>query len=175
MMNYSCLPPRWGQTTGVNFFIKNDVLLFTRETWLELVCPCPNANNGCLRSINHHFISFPPLRRPSFVIVPFWVSCWVRAFNKLLVVMARRGSWVDAHSGLPRSIIFLTFRTPRTLTLLSFLLRTSSLFPFYPTSLQNTLKKWNVLMLNKHKRWFHSSRVKFPLFKMSASWFLVSM
>ena len=30
-------------------------------------------------------------------------------------------------------------------------------------------------MLNKHKRWFHSSRVKFPLVKMSASWFLVSM
>ena len=33
--------------------------------------------------------------------------------------------------------------------------------------------KW--LMLNKHKRWFHSSRVKFPLVSMSSSWFLVSM
>ena len=33
--------------------------------------------------------------------------------------------------------------------------------------------KW--LMWNKHKRWFHSSRVKFPLLNMSASWFLVSM
>ena len=33
--------------------------------------------------------------------------------------------------------------------------------------------KW--LMLNKHKRWFHSSRVKFPSVNMSASWFLVSM
>ena len=31
------------------------------------------------------------------------------------------------------------------------------------------------LMLNKHKRWLHSSRVKFPFFSMSASWFLVSM
>ena len=30
-------------------------------------------------------------------------------------------------------------------------------------------------MLNKHKRWFHSSRVEFPLVSMSASWFLVSM
>ena len=30
-------------------------------------------------------------------------------------------------------------------------------------------------MLNKHKWWFHSSRVKFPLVSMSASWFLVSM
>ena len=33
--------------------------------------------------------------------------------------------------------------------------------------------KW--LMLNKHKRWFHSSRVKFPIVRMSASWFLESM
>ena len=33
--------------------------------------------------------------------------------------------------------------------------------------------KW--LMLNKHKRCFHSSRVKFPFVSMSASWFLVSI
>ena len=33
--------------------------------------------------------------------------------------------------------------------------------------------KW--LMVNKHQRSFHSSRVKFPLVSMSASWFLVSM
>ena len=31
------------------------------------------------------------------------------------------------------------------------------------------------LMLNKHKRWFHSSHVKFHFVSMSASWFLVSM
>ena len=41
------------------------------------------------------------------------------------------------------------------------------------TSEQSVELKW--LTLNKHKRWFHSSRVKFPLVKMSASWFLVSM
>ena len=33
--------------------------------------------------------------------------------------------------------------------------------------------KW--LILNKHNKWFHSSRVKFPLVRISASWFLVSM
>ena len=33
--------------------------------------------------------------------------------------------------------------------------------------------KW--LMLNKHKRWFHSSRVKLPFVSMSANWFLVSI
>ena len=32
--------------------------------------------------------------------------------------------------------------------------------------------KW--LMLNKFNKCFHSSRVKFPLVKMSANWFLVS-
>ena len=31
-----------------------------------------------------------------------------------------------------------------------------------------------LIMLNKGRRWFHSSRVKLPLFDMSASWFLVS-
>ena len=31
------------------------------------------------------------------------------------------------------------------------------------------------LMLSKHKRLFHSSRVKFPFVSVSASWFLVSM
>ena len=30
-------------------------------------------------------------------------------------------------------------------------------------------------MLNKHKRWFHSSRVKFPFVSMSSNWFLESM
>ena len=33
--------------------------------------------------------------------------------------------------------------------------------------------KW--LILNKHNKWLHSSRVKFPFVKMSAIWFLVSM
>ena len=41
------------------------------------------------------------------------------------------------------------------------------------TSEQTVELKW--LMLNKHERLFHSSRVKFPLVSMSASWFLVSM
>ena len=41
------------------------------------------------------------------------------------------------------------------------------------TSEQSVELKW--LMLNKHKRWFQSLRVKFPLVSMSASWFLVSV
>ena len=44
---------------------------------------------------------------------------------------------------------------------------------FDNTSEQSVELKW--LKRNKHKRWFHSSRVKFPLVSISASWFLVSM
>ena len=49
----------------------------------------------------------------------------------------------------------------------------SSCVLFDITSEQSVELKW--LILNKHKRWFHSSRVKFLLVSMSASWFLVSM
>ena len=48
----------------------------------------------------------------------------------------------------------------------------SSCVLFDITSEQLVKLKWP--MLNKHHKWFHSSRVKFPLFSMSASWFLVS-
>ena len=44
---------------------------------------------------------------------------------------------------------------------------------FAIVSEQTAELKW--LILNKHNRWFHSSRVKLPLVRMSASWFLVSM
>ena len=46
---------------------------------------------------------------------------------------------------------------------------------FFSTSLWRLLMDLTWLMLNKHKRWFHSSRVKFISVSMSASWFLVSM
>ena len=38
-----------------------------------------------------------------------------------------------------------------------------------------TICRTEMANVNKHKRWFHSSHVKFPFVKMSASWFLVSM
>ena len=37
------------------------------------------------------------------------------------------------------------------------------------------LMELKTLMLNQHKRWFHSSRVKIPFVSMSSSWFLMSM
>ena len=50
---------------------------------------------------------------------------------------------------------------------------TSSCVLFDITWRQLVELKW--LMLKRHKRCFHSSRVKFPLVSMSANWFLVSM
>ena len=153
--------------------------LLMTETWLELVCLCPRGDNGLYRSIIHRFVSFPLLRRPSFVIIPPWVACWVH---------------VTVDNGLSRSIIFPSFRTPGTLTSIAFLLRAfwrrrwqswgspcnkthhwpllfcDSFFTwillhyfFAIPSEQTVGLKW--LTLNKHKRWFHSSRVKFPLVK----------
>ena len=57
-------------------------------------------------------ISFPLLGRPSFVIIPLWVACWGRAFSRLFMITVRRGFRVAAHNGSPRSIVFLSFRTP---------------------------------------------------------------
>ena len=53
----------------------------------------------------------------------------LRGFH--IVVMARCGSWVAAHNGLLRSIIFLSFRTPGTLTFITSLsLRAQRRFDF---------------------------------------------
>ena len=72
----------------------------------------PVATTGVpfLSSINSS--AFHSLRRPSFVIVPPWVAWWVRAINKLFVVMHWLVTCVTADNGLLRSIISLSFRTP---------------------------------------------------------------
>ena len=110
MTNCSALAPRWGQTTSLrsimsSFFFRNNVLgVLMRETWLELVCPCPRGDNGLPRSIIHRFISFPLLRRPSFVIFPPWVECWVRTFNKFFVVVHWLATCVTVDNGLPHAV-----------------------------------------------------------------------
>ena len=73
-----------------------------------LVCLSPRSYNGLPRSIIHRFVSFPLLRRPSFVNVPPWVASWVRIFEA-------------DYNGSPRSILFFSFRTPGALTFIAFL------------------------------------------------------
>ena len=87
------------------FIVSNDKLLWP--------CSSLRDHNGSHLSITHRFVSFPLLRRPNFVIIPIWVACWERAFSRLFVIIVKHGSWVAAHNGLPRSILSLSFRTPR--------------------------------------------------------------
>ena len=70
------------------------ILLRSLQWWIAVAFGCP-------RSIIHQFISFPLLRRPSFVIIPSWVACWVRVFKKLLVVVPWRVTCVTVDNGLP--------------------------------------------------------------------------
>ena len=174
-----------------------------KESWLGLVCLSPRGYNVLLRSIIHRFVNFPRLRRPDFVIIPLWVTCWERASSQLFVIITRHVSWVVAHNGLHCAILFLNFPTPGILIPINSLLQTFwrrrwgirggpcnkshhwsrfhcdsllswILLYFCLPSLQQTVEL-KLLILNKHNRWFHSSRVEFPFVSMSASWLLLSM
>ena len=74
----------------------------------QRVYPCAVRLQQVALFIFHQFIRFPPLRRPIFVVIPSWVACWVH---------------VTTNNECPRSIIFLSFRTPRILTFKTFLPR----------------------------------------------------
>ena len=79
----------------------------------ELLCSSLRAMNGFHRSIIHQFITFPLLRRPSFIIVTFRVACRARAFNESVVV-ALLVTCVTPNNGFPRSNMFHSFFTKRT-------------------------------------------------------------
>ena len=70
-------------------FYRNVLGLHMKETWLGLVCLSPRSYNGLPRSIIHRL-----MRRPSFVIIPPWVACWLH---------------VTVDNTSPRSIIFSAF------------------------------------------------------------------
>ena len=96
--------------------------------------------------------------------------------DKPVCVLSERTGWLSTH-GSP-----LEKSTCRQYSILSGLMNESpsQVSPFSVadhstssediTSRQLVELKW--LMLNKNKRWFHSSRAKLPLVSMSASWFL---
>ena len=133
---------------------------------------------------------FPLLRRPSTVVIPLWVACWREAFHELLLIIVI-GSFhsVYAENGSPWSLLFFSNCTPRILISITSLHRVNEVeddttdgilalrfiigFDFAVTrsspdpccslfviAAEQTVElKW--LMLNKHNKWFHSSRVKF--------------
>ena len=164
----------------------------------------PRSCIGSPRSFAHLSISFPLLTRPSMVFIPLWVACWGRTFNGIVHDNSQMRSFgrcrqrvapvfpLSQHS-YSRDLDFHNFSSPGFLKLwmirsdgtlaISLLIgryfavtrssHGSCWIRFAIVSEQTVELKW--LILNKHNRWFHSSRVKLPLVRMSASWFLLSM
>ena len=139
------------------------------------------------RSLVCFNVSFTLLRRPSAVVIPRWVACWREAFHKLLMVIVI-GSFELVYADIrsPRSLLLLSNWTPGILTSITSLPRAywsrgwyvrrrpcnkihhwsrfccpESCWDRFASVSEHTVElKW--LILNKHNKWFHSSRVKFP-------------
>ena len=176
-----------------------------RETKSNFSYHSPRSFIKSPRSLVCLNISFPLLRRPNAVVIPLWVACWREAFHKLFMVIVIRSFqsvYTDVKS--PWSLLFLRNCTPGILICITSLHRAywsrrwyvrrrpcnkihhwsrfccDSFFSWIVLrSFRHCIRahtvelKW--LISNKQNKWFHSSRVKFPLVKMSANWFLVSM
>ena len=144
---------------------------------------------SCLRfpwSIVSRSTTFPLLRRPRLTIILFWITWWWRSLrfprsivscNRLSrILISIRGpvltGFDEVEDDTTKGILALRF-------IIGFHLAVTRSSPdpcwarFAIAAVQAVELKW--LMLNIFSQWFHSSRVKFPLVKMSASWCLVSM
>ena len=170
------------------------------KTRSNFSCRSPTSFIRSPRSLVCLNISFPLLRRPGTVVIPLWVACWRETFHKLLMIIVV-GSFqsICADNRSSRSLLFLSNCTPgilisitclpgfteveddtcdgalaiRFIIVLDFAVTRSSpdscWARFAIAAVQAVELKW--LILNKHNKWFHSSRVKFPLVRTSASWF----
>ena len=121
-----------------------------------------------------------------FISVPFWVAWWVSVLNKshrflCCSVWGLRGDWLsdlvfpklsDATEGSTSGILSLHRETK---FIIGFDVAVTFFTWFFLRSFRHHFQdnwwNWNGWCWTKHKRWFHSSRVKFPLVSMSASWF----
>ena len=173
--------------------LRGSIIEFPRErNQVGFLMSLPRNYIGSSPSFVHLSVSFPLLRRPILVIIPLWVACWREAFHEFLMITVI-GSFhsVSADIKSPKSFLLLSNCTPEILISKTSLLQTYwsrgwcvrrhpckkliigndyavtrsspescwSLFAF--VSEQTVELKW--LTLNKHNKWFHSSRVKFPL------------
>ena len=169
-----------------------------KKTWLDSRVSLQEVTTGCNVLYTHRWFSFPLLRRPSHVSSVLNTSfqqivcggalardlcrCPQRVvpFNSLSQLSHHKDfdfhnfsspgfltSWM-AHSIEP-------FQQDSSLVAISLWLILHLIFSvlFDIPSEHSAELKW--LMLNKHTKWFHSSRVKFPLVKMSSSYCFVSM
>ena len=80
-----CLFRTWSVTLFKNDLDLNDNSDSVSSSPMMNCCGLASlwAYNGLPSSAIHRFISFPLLRRPSFVIIPPWVACWGETFHKL--------------------------------------------------------------------------------------------
>ena len=135
-------------------------------------------------SINRRSLTFPLLRRQRMSIIFFWSTCWGESV---------RFPWsIICHNRFPRILIFISclpgfdevqddttedILAVKFITGLDFAVTRSSSDScwtrFVIAAEQIVELKW--LMLNKFIKWFHSSRVKLPLTRMSANWLMVSI
>ena len=131
----------------------------------------------------HQFIRFPLLRWPILVSAPLWAIWWVNVLNNLVF-----RHW-SVNPRARRQLIFISDSSQvfwcnrdkhrETKFIISFcfavtLSPSDSFSVLFDFTLEQLVElEW--LMFNRHKRWFRSSRVKFPFVSMSASWFSVSV
>ena len=135
-------------------------------------------------SIVRRSLTFPLLRRPRTTIIHFWITCWGESirfpwsiifhnrFPRILISVPCLPGFDEVEDDTIEGILAVKF-----IIGLDFAVTRSSpdsCWTRFAIAAEQTVElKW--LILNKLNKWFHSSRVKFPLVRMSASWFLVSM
>ena len=134
------------------------------------------------------FHQISTLEKDNFVVnVPFWVVWWASPHHKslcscLLLIQRAQKYFLPLRFGFPRAFPMQSRQARSDLTLkfiigFDFAVTLSSpasscvLFDIASRLFMELI--W--LMLNKHKRWFHSSRVKVPFVNLYASWFLMSI
>ena len=151
-----------------------------------------NLSFADLRTCSQHFIRFPHLRWPIVVSVPFRVIWWANAQHGVSPFLGAAQStnsqvrsdfhiWFSPgfqmqqrHTLLESFSLHRETNSSSALILLWLFLHLHLFCVLFDITSENSAElKW--LMLNKHKRWFHSSRVKFLIVSLYASWFLVSM
>ena len=136
-------------------------------------------------SIVRRSSTFPLLRRPRLTIILFWITWWWRSLSgfpdRSSLATDFPGSWYpyevlpgfdEVEEDTTEGILAVKFIMGRDLAVT----RSSpdSCWARFAIAAVQAVELQR-LILNKVNKWFHSSRVKFPLVRMSASWLLVSM
>ena len=139
-----------------------------------------------------YLFRFPHLRRPLVVIVPLWWVWWARQqygslrtcllhipraqrYYSYFQIRCTPGFQMQSRQARLDPLHGISVPNSSSTLILLWLFLHLHLLVFFSTSLWHLLLELKWLMLSKHHKWFHSSRVKSPFVSLYASWFLVSM